>query len=138
MLEQSLVYLPFQYCDISGISLQPNQLCVSLCGETEICLPHIPAVAPAGMLLGSCTAKHTMWDRGMLLHPAAVFCLGESCITPVVRQDSPPTLHTETQPSSWNRGSDPTAEVLAGPVYALAAREHLESLDKKQQMTTGD
>lgn len=107
VLEQSLVYLPFQRCDISDISLQPNCLCVSLCGAAEICLPNIPATALAAMLFSSCTAKHTTWDRGTLLHPAAVFSLGESCITRVVRKDPPPALHRETQPSPQNRGLVP-------------------------------
>lgn len=112
MLEQSLVYLPFQNCDISDISLQPNCLCVSLCGENEICLPNIPAAAPAGMPFASRAAKHPTWDGGTLLNPAAVFCLGESCVSPVVRKDPPPAPHTETQPSSRNRGVGPPAEVL--------------------------
>lgn len=81
MLEQSLVYLPFQNCDISDVSLQPKHLCGSLCGEMAICLPNIPATAPAGMSFASRAARNTTWDYGTPLKPAAVFCLGESCIS---------------------------------------------------------
>lgn len=70
--------------------------------------------------------------RGMLLHPAAVFCLGESCITPVVRQDPPPVPPTETQPSSQNTRSGPSAEVLAHPVYALAAGTDSTGMESKE------
>lgn len=115
--------------------------CVCHCGEAEICLPNIPATALAVMLFSSCAAKHTMWDRGMLLHPAAVFSLGESCITRVVRKDPPPALHRDTQPSSHNRGLVPLlrcwpcscSDCRHWVAQAWIRGGHLESLGKMQQ-----
>lgn len=116
VLEQSLVYLLFQYYDISGTSLQPNRLCVSLCGEGEICLPQIPAV-DAVWLLHSQTHSVGSW------HAATSSC----CVLPwrklhhtcCEKGSSPSSAHRD--PSSQNRGSGPSAEVLAGPVYALSS-----------------
>lgn len=112
VLEHSLVYLPSQYCDISDISLQPNLLCVSLCGEAEICLPNIPAAAPAMLLLHSQT-QNVGW-----CHAAKSSC----CVSPWRK------LHY----TCCEKGSSPSSAhwdpaILwplccgAGPVHALTA-----------------
>lgn len=80
MLEQSPVYLPFRNCDISEVSLQPKCLCGPLCRKTTICPPNIPVTAPEKTSFASQMARNTARDYSMPLKPAAVLCLGESCI----------------------------------------------------------